>query len=64
MADALAVLISVRYMLYTPTMSEKIFTGVYLAVDALDHLRGFLYVLYTPSLNAKIFNGVIYCGRL
>ena len=42
MADALAVLISVRYMLYTPTMSEKIFTGVYLAVDALDHLRGFL----------------------
>ena len=49
MVDALAVLISFPYVLCTPSMSDKIFTGVYLAVDALDHLRGFLYVLYTPS---------------
>ena len=41
MVDALAVLISIPYMLYTPSMSEKLFNGVYLVVDALAVLKFF-----------------------
>ena len=42
MADALAVLISIPYMFHTPSMSEKMFIGVYLAVYALAVLISFL----------------------
>ena len=63
MADALAVLISIPYVLYTPSMTEKIFNGVHFAVVALAALISIPYVLYTLSEIEKILNGVISCGR-
>ena len=36
-------------MFYTPSMSEKLFNGIYLVVDAIAVLKIIPYVLYTLS---------------
>ena len=56
--DDLAVLIIIKYVLYTPSMSETTFIGVYLVIDALNIRISIPYVLYTFSEIEKILNVV------
>ena len=57
-ADALAVLTIITYVLYTPCMSEMTFIEVYLVIDALAIRISIPYVLYTFSEVEKILNVV------
>ena len=58
MADDLAVLISIPYVLYRLSKIKKIFSVIYPVVDAIAVLISIPCMLYTPSMSEKFFNGV------
>ena len=63
MVDALAVLISTTYMLYTPSISEMVFNGKVSCGRCSSPSHSFLYALYTASLSENVFNELISCAR-